>query len=179
MNVLTGELEGLLILEPRVFEDDRGYFTETYQRVRYEAAGLPPVFLQDNLSRSVRGVLRGLHYQVEHPQGKLIGVVRGEIWDVVVDLRKNSPTFGRWSGVTLSDANHRQLWVPPGLAHGFCVMSDIADVHYKCTDYWYPQHERTLAWNDPTLQIRWPLESPRVSAKDSQGVRFEAASYFE
>jgi dTDP-4-dehydrorhamnose 3,5-epimerase len=179
MNVLTGELAGLLILEPRVFEDDRGYFTETYQRVRYEAAGLPATFLQDNLSRSVRGVLRGLHYQVEHPQGKLIGVVRGEIWDVVVDLRKSSPTFGQWAGVTLSDANHRQLWVPPGLAHGFCVMSDFADVHYKCTDYWYPQHERTLAWNDPTLQIRWPIESPRVSAKDAQGARFAAASYFE
>jgi len=135
-------------------------------------------FVQDNHSRSVHGTLRGLHYQIQQPQGKLVWVIRGEILDVVVDLRRPSPTFGRWRSTVLSEGNRHQLWLPPGLAHGFYVLSDMADVIYKCTDYWYPQHECTIAWNDPQLAIPWPTNSPLISEKDASGVLFAAAPYF-
>lgn len=178
MQLLETELPGVLILEPRVFQDDRGWFAETYNRRRFHEAGLRQDFVQDNHSRSIRGALRGLHYQLQHPQGKLCRVVRGEVWDVAVDLRGGSPTFGRWTGVTLSEANRRQIYVPPGFAHGFCVLSETADFLYKCTDFYYPEHERTLIWDDPTLSITWPIQEPLLSDKDRQGLSWEAAPKF-
>ncbi|MCA9117553.1 MAG: dTDP-4-dehydrorhamnose 3,5-epimerase [Planctomycetaceae bacterium] len=169
MEVTPTALPEVLLIEPRVFEDARGFFKETWESRRYTAAGIPD-FVQDNCSRSCRGTLRGLHYQIQHPQGKLVQVFKGEIFDVAVDLRKNSPNFGKWTGARLSETNHRQLYVPPGFAHGFCVLSDVADVFYKCTDIYAPQHERTLAWNDPTVGVEWPLDiEPILSAKDQQG----------
>lgn len=159
----------VLLLEPKVFGDERGYFFESYNaRDFQEATGLQVEFVQDNHSMSAKGVLRGLHYQIQHPQGKLLRAVQGSVFDVAVDLRKSSPTFGRWVGALLSADNRRQLWVPPGFAHGFLTLSDTAEVLYKTTDYWYPEHERSLLWNDPSIGIEWPVEGePRLAAKDN------------
>ncbi len=171
MNVTQTAIEGVLIMAPRVYEDARGHFFESFNQQAFAAAvGGPVSFVQDNQSFSRGGVLRGLHYQVEHPQGKLVRVVRGTVFDVAADIRPGSPTFGRWVGVELSAENRRQLWVPPGLAHGFLVLSAEAEVLYKTTDYYAPAHERCIAWNDPTLAIDWPLTRPPVlSAKDAAG----------
>ena len=171
MNVTPTALDGVLILTPRVYEDTRGHFFESFKQRAFEAAvGGAVSFVQDNHSFSRKNVLRGLHYQVEHPQGKLVRVVRGTVFDVAVDIRPESATFGRWVGVELSAENHRQLWVPPGLAHGFLVLSDAAEFLYKTTDYYAPDYERCILWNDPTLGIDWPLTAPPVlSAKDAQG----------
>lgn len=170
MNVIPTPLAGLLRIEPRVFGDSRGFFSETFQSQRYAQAGLPAEFVQDNHSRSQRGILRGLHFQSPLPQGKLIFAVRGEIWDVAVDLRRSSATFGQWYGVTLSEWNHWQLYVPEGFAHGFAVVSEVADVIYKCTSRYAPEFEQTLAWNDPELNIPWPVANPLLSAKDQRGL---------
>jgi dTDP-4-dehydrorhamnose 3,5-epimerase len=167
MNVIETELPGVLIIEPKRFGDDRGFFLETFQLERYrEDAGISQPFVQDNHSRSRRGVLRGLHLQRMHPQGKLIRVARGEIFDVAADIDPASPTFGQWVGVTLSDTNHRQIWIKPGYAHGFVVLSELADVEYKCTDYYHPQSEIGVIWNDPDLAIAWPCEAPTLSERD-------------
>ncbi len=175
MNVIKGELEGLLILEPKVFGDARGFFMESYNAKTFaELTGLQPDFVQDNHSRSARGVLRGLHYQLQQPQGKLVRVVSGRVWDVAVDMRRSSPTFGKWQGLELSAENNRQFWVPAGFAHGFVVLSEFADFLYKTTDYYAPAHERCLMWNDPTVGVQWPLEgiAPQLSGKDQQGLAF-------
>ncbi len=175
MHVIPTALAGVLVLEPRVFGDDRGFFMESYNRRSFaQATGLDIDFVQDNHSRSRRGVLRGLHYQLRQPQGKLVRVTHGAVFDVAVDIRRGSPTFGRWVGVELSADNHRQLWVPPGLAHGFVVLSDSADFLYKTTDYYAPEHERSIAWDDPAIGIDWPLAAhgitaPLLSAKDRAG----------
>ncbi len=172
MNVIETAIPGLLILEPKVFGDARGFFMESYNAKAFQdATGLTPNFVQDNHSRSGKGVLRGLHYQIEQAQGKLVRVTRGSVFDAVVDLRKSSPTFGQWAGVELSEENSRQLWIPPGFAHGFLVISDSADFLYKTTDYYAPQFERSLAWNDPTVGVEWPLAgvAPLLSAKDIAG----------
>ena len=174
MKVLETGLSGVLLIEPRVHGDERGFFKETYHERRYAGHGIPAVgeaFVQDNYSRSARGVLRGLHFQRHHPQGKLVQVVLGSVFDVVVDIRPGSSTFGRWYGIELSAANHRQLWVPPGMAHGFCVLSDIADFQYKCTDFYRPDDEGGIAWDDPDLAIAWPIEAPLLSDKDRQWPR--------
>ena len=166
-------LPEVLIIEPKVVGDSRGFFFESFnQRVFNEATGLDVAFVQDNHSRSAKGVLRGLHYQVQQPQGKLVRVVRGSVFDVAVDIRKSSPNFGRWVGVELTEENHRQLWVPPGFAHGFLVTSDTADFLYKTTDYYAPEFERCLAWDDPAIGVEWPLADtrPQLSAKDRAGV---------
>lgn len=169
-------LPDVLILEPRVFGDDRGFFFESYNQRDFEAAtGVTAQFVQDNHSRSRRGVLRGLHYQISQPQGKLVRVSAGEVFDVAVDLRRSSPHFGRWVGVTLSSENQRQLWVPPGFAHGFVVVSEVAEFLYKTTDYWAPEFERSLLWNDAQLAIDWPLDrldgaQPQLAAKDAAGL---------
>ena len=179
MQVQATDLPGLVILQPRVFEDARGFFKETYQKTRYAAAGITGDFVQDNYSRSTRGTVRGLHYQIVHPQGKLVQVFRGEIYDVAVDLRRDSPTFGRAMGIVLSESNHRQLYIPPGFAHGFCVLSDVAEFFYKCTDYYFPEHERTLLWNDPALRIEWPLDAePILSPKDRAGTPLAKAECY-
>ena len=171
MNVIATELPGLLIIEPKHFGDSRGFFFEGYHRERYRAAGIDAEFVQDNYSRSCRGTLRGLHYQITRPQGKLVQVTRGEVYDVAVDLRRSSPTFGRAVGLLLNEENHRQLYVPAGFAHGFCVTTEIADFAYKCTDFYNPADERTLFWNDPALNISWPDIVPRIlSTKDEHGV---------
>jgi dTDP-4-dehydrorhamnose 3,5-epimerase len=174
VNVTPTAIEGVLILEPRVFGDPRGFFFESYnQRAFEEAVGGPVSFVQDNHSKSARGVLRGLHYQVVRPQGKLVRVVAGAVFDVAVDIRRGSPTFGRWVGVELSAENKRQVWIPPGLAHGFLVRSESADFLYKTTDYWFPEHERCIRWDDPALAIDWRLDGPPlVSEKDSRGGPF-------
>ena len=174
MNVVLTEIADVLILEPKVFADDRGFFFESFNQRVFEAAiGGPVTFVQDNHSRSKKNVLRGLHYQVEQPQGKLVRAVSGAIYDVAVDIRETSPTCGRWVGVELSANNTRQLWIPPGLAHGFLVVSETAEVLYKATDYYAPAHERTILWNDPTLAIAWPLAGePQVSGKDAKGESF-------
>lgn len=171
----------VVLLEPQVFGDDRGFFFESFNQARFEAAiGKPIAFVQDNHSRSVKGVLRGLHYQIRQPQGKLVRIVVGAVFDVAVDLRCSSPTFGRWVGEVLSAENKRQLWIPEGFAHGFVVLSEIAECLYKTTDYYAPQHERCLIWNDPTVGITWPLEGePMLSSKDRQGVTFDRAERFE
>jgi dTDP-4-dehydrorhamnose 3,5-epimerase len=171
VRVITTELPGVVMIEPRVFSDTRGFFLETYHQERYYEAGLPRHFLQDNHSRSRRGVLRGLHYQLQHPQGKLAGVSRGRVFDVAVDIRRGSPTFGRWFGCILDDRSLRQLYIPPGFAHGFCVLSDEADFVYKCSDYYDPEAERGLAWNDPDIGIQWPLTEVMVSKKDARNPR--------
>jgi dTDP-4-dehydrorhamnose 3,5-epimerase len=178
MHIESTALPGVMIVEPRVFSDARGYFLETFQKRRYEEAGLACDFVQDNQSRSTRGTLRGLHYQIQHAQGKLVWVVRGEVFDVAVDLRRRSATFGRWVGVSLSAENKRQLYIPPGFAHGFCVVSDEADFFYKCTDYYHPESERTVLWNDPALAIEWPVREPLVSDKDRRGVPLADAECF-
>lgn len=177
MTVTTTNLPGVLVLEPKVFEDDRGHFFESFNHAAFEQAiGGPVRFVQDNQSLSRRGVLRGLHYQVEQPQGKLVRAVRGTIYDVAVDIRRESPAFGSWVGVELSAENRRQLWIPAGLAHGFLVLSAEAEVLYKTTDYYLPRAERCIVWNDPTLAITWPLAGePIVSAKDQAGLSFVAA----
>ena len=167
MNVATTALAGVLIVEPRIFRDDRGYFLETYQRQRYAEALGDVEFVQDNQSHSKRSVLRGLHLQRRHPQGKLVHVVSGHVWDVAVDIEPASPTFRRWVGVELSADNQRQLYIPSGYAHGFCVLSDSADLVYKCTDYYRPDDEVGLRWNDPELAIDWPVDDPILSDRDA------------
>ena len=168
MKVIETKLQDCVIIEPKVFGDERGFFLETFQAARYaENAGISLPFVQDNHSRSSKGVLRGLHFQKTKPQGKLVRVVRGEVCDVVVDIRTGSATFGQWEAVLLSEDNKKQLWVPPGFAHGFVVLSDTADFEYKCTDYYDPSDEGSLLWNDPDLGICWPVESPTLSEKDS------------
>lgn len=180
MQVETTAISGLLLIQPKVFRDSRGFFTETFQRQRYHDAGIAADFVQDNLSRSSKGTLRGLHYQIPHPQGKLVQVLRGKIFDVVVDLRRPSPTFGRWLGFELSDETCQQVFVPPGCAHGFCVLSETADFTYKCTDLYFPEHERTLLWNDPAIGIEWPLtDEPILSAKDRAGIPFDRAEVYD
>ncbi|MEH6564957.1 MAG: dTDP-4-dehydrorhamnose 3,5-epimerase [Halopseudomonas sp.] len=166
MKVIETRLRGVLVIEPKVFGDARGFFIESFQDERYREAGIEQPFVQDNQSRSARGVLRGLHFQRTSPQGKLVRVSRGSVWDVAVDIDPQSPTYGQHVGVELNDENHRQMWVPPGYAHGFCVLSDIADFQYKCTDYYRPEDEGALLWNDPDLNIPWPVEQPLLSAKD-------------
>jgi dTDP-4-dehydrorhamnose 3,5-epimerase len=166
MDVVPQELPEVLLIKPKVFGDERGYFIETFSQERYKQAGIALPFVQDNLSRSKRGTLRGLHLQQPHAQGKLVSVVEGEVFDVAVDVRRGSPTFGRWVGVSLSDKNHHQLYVPPGFAHGFCVTSDNALFSYKCTDLYHPECELGVAWDDPALAIRWPVATPLVGAKD-------------
>ena len=180
MKVTPTSIPSVLIIEPRVFGDTRGFFFESFnQRAFNQATGLDVNFVQDNHSRSSKGVLRGLHYQIQQPQGKLIRVVRGSVFDVTVDLRKSSPTFGQWVGVELTENNHRQLWIPPGFAHGFYVLSDSADFLYKTTDYYAPEFECSLIWNDPTIGIEWPLNTqPIISAKDAQGKKLADAKVF-
>ena len=179
MRVTPTAIPDVLVVEPRVFGDERGFFFESWNRRALAQAGLDVDFVQDNHSRSSRGVLRGLHYQIRHPQGKLVRVVAGEVFDVAVDLRRGSPTFGRHVALTLSAENKRMLWVPPGFAHGFCVTSDSADFLYKTTDYWHAEHERTLLWNDPALAIAWPLAgAPVIAAKDAAGTPLERAETY-
>ena len=179
--VIPTALPGVLLLEPKVFGDARGFFFESFNARDFaQCTGLDVQFVQDNHSKSARGVLRGLHYQIQHPQGKLVRVTQGEVFDVAVDLRRSSPQFGRWVGTLLSADNHRQLWVPPGFAHGFVVTSDSAEFLYKTTDYWYPEHERCLLWNDPALGVQWPLQtSPQLAAKDAAGKLLAQAEVFD
>lgn len=181
MEIITTEIPGVLILKPKVFGDDRGFFMESFNRRSWlEATGLDHEFVQDNHSRSARGVLRGLHYQIRQPQGKLVRVVSGEVFDVAVDVRRSSPTFGTWAGVRLSEENRLQLWVPPGFAHGFMVLSESADFLYKATDYYAPEHERSIIWNDSDLGIDWPGGyRPELSEKDKSAPRFRDAEVYE
>lgn len=180
MRAISTDLPGVIILEPKVFGDERGFFFESFNARSFaEATGLQHEFVQDNHSRSQRGVLRGLHYQVQQVQGKLVRVTAGEVYDVAVDLRRSSPTFGRWVGMHLSAENKRQLWVPEGFAHGFVVLSEFAECLYKTTDYYAPEHERCIRWDDPTLAIDWPLkDAPQLSAKDQNGLNFVDAQVF-
>lgn len=167
MKIIETAIPEVLLIEPDVFGDHRGFFLETWNRERYLAAGFPDVgFVQDNHSRSCKGVLRGLHFQLDHPQGKLVQVATGAVFDVAVDIRVGSPTFGQWVGYELTEENHRQLWIPPGFAHGFCVLSEAVDFIYKCTELYHPEDEMGIAWNDPKIGIEWPLEAPTLSAKD-------------
>jgi len=180
MKVRHCEIPGLVMIEPRVFEDARGFFLETFHAERYREAGISGRFVQDNFSSSARGTLRGLHYQIQHTQGKLIQVVRGAIFDVAVDLRRNSPTFTKWLGIELDDVSRCQFYVPPGFAHGFYVLSDVADVFDKCTDCYAPEHERTLLWNDPDIGIDWPGDDePILSDKDRRGQPLAHAECFD
>jgi len=179
MRVEPTEIPDLLLIEPAVFEDARGFFYESWNRRAFADAGIDADFVQDNHSRSRRGVLRGLHYQVEHAQGKLVRVIAGEVFDVAVDLRRSSPTFGRHVAMNLSAGDRRMLFIPPGFAHGFLVVSDVAEFLYKTTDYWYPAHERTLLWNDPALAIAWPdTIEPVLAVKDRAGVPLAAAELY-
>jgi dTDP-4-dehydrorhamnose 3,5-epimerase len=174
-------LPEVILVKPRRFGDDRGYFFEVWQRERFAAAGIDAHFVQDNHSHSVRHTLRGLHFQIQQPQGKLVRVARGEVFDVAVDIRCSSPRYGQWVGALLSDTNHHMLWVPPGFAHGYLALSDSADFLYKCTDYYAPQHERAIRWNDPSLKVEWPLPpgaAPLLSGKDEVAPLFgDAESY--
>lgn len=181
MKLTRTDIPEVLVLEPRVHQDERGFFLECYNRRTFkEATGLEAEFVQDNVSFSVRNVLRGLHYQIRQSQGKLIAVMAGEIFDVAVDLRRSSPTFGRWVGTTITGGGHRMLWIPAGFAHGYLVLSEHAIVLYKTTDFYAPEHERTILWNDPALGIRWPLEDePIVSDKDRRGVVLASADLFD
>lgn len=181
MQATATSIPDLLIIEPKVFGDARGFFFESFnQRAFAEATGVQATFVQDNHSRSAKGVLRGLHYQLQQPQGKLVRVVRGAVFDVAVDIRRGSPTFGRWVGVELNEDNHRQFWIPAGFAHGFMVLSDSADFLYKTTDYYAPQHERCIAWNDPDIGIQWPSELfPLLSTKDRGGRALKESEIFE
>jgi len=181
MNIIPTEIPDVLIIEPKVFGDDRGFFLESFnQKLWEEKTGLKTVFVQDNHSRSGKNVLRGLHYQIQHPQGKLVRVTAGEVFDVAVDIRKNSSTFGRSVGVVLSADNKRQLWVPEGFAHGFLVMSHEAEFLYKTTEYWYPEFERSILWRDNDLAIDWPLSSqPILAKKDAEGQAFSCAEFFD
>ncbi len=177
MNVIPTKLQDAVIIEPKVFGDDRGFFLETFQTERYaELAGITLPFVQDNHSRSAKGVLRGLHFQKTKPQGKLVRVVCGEVFDVAVDIRPSSPSFGQWEGVLLNEDNKRQFWVPPGFAHGFVVLSDSADFEYKCTDYYDPADEGAIIWNDPDLNIDWPCDNPQPSGKDAVAPLFKELS---
>jgi dTDP-4-dehydrorhamnose 3,5-epimerase len=179
MNVRPTAIAEVLLIEPAVFGDERGFFMETWQRAKFAKAGIDYDFVQDNHSRSCRGTLRGLHYQIRQPQGKLVRVTNGEVFDVAVDLRRGSPTFGHWVSEVLSAENKRMLWVPPGFAHGFYVTSAVAEFQYKCTDYYAPEHERCIRWDDPDLAIAWPLQGrPLVSAKDQQGSTLLVAECF-
>ena len=171
MKVSQTELTGVLIVEPDVFGDSRGFFMESWNQRRYGEQGVPTEFVQDNLSRSGKGILRGLHFQNPNPQGKLVSVLEGEVFDVVVDLRRESMTFGKWWGTTLSSVDKRQLYLPPGFAHGFCVTSESCLFHYKCTGYYDPKSEITLLWNDPEIGIQWPIEAPVLSEKDRKGLK--------
>ena len=171
----------VVLIRPKVFGDPRGYFFESWEERKFAAAGLDVKFVQDNHSRSARNILRGLHYQIQQAQGKLVRVVTGAVFDVAVDIRRSSPTFGRWVGVTLTEENHHMLWVPPGFAHGFLVLSESADFLYRCTDFWAPPHERAIAWNDSELNIDWPLSAgaqPILSGKDAVAKSFRDAEYF-
>ena len=180
MKFIKTSIPDLIIIEPKVFGDDRGFFMETYQEKRFAENGIRAAFVQDNHSGSQKGTLRGLHYQIQQTQGKLVRTVVGEIFDVAVDLRRSSPTFGAWEGVCLSAENKRQIWVPPGFAHGFYVLSDWAEITYKATDFYAPQWERTLLWNDSDLAIDWPLNSQVIlSDKDARGIPFKEAEVFE
>jgi dTDP-4-dehydrorhamnose 3,5-epimerase len=178
---LKTPIEGVVLIEPQVFGDDRGFFMETWQAAEFRASGVEADFVQDNHSRSMQWTLRGMHLQVEHTQGKLVRVTAGTVFDAIVDLRRSSPSFGKWWGVELSERNHSMLWVPPGLAHGMLVTSASADFLYKCTDIYSPSHERTLAWDDKTVNIEWPIPrdiQPKLSAKDRQGNSFAAIEKF-
>lgn len=179
MEVVKTPIEGVLLIKPQVFGDERGYFVETWQKERYEAAGINLPFVQDNHSKSTKGILRGLHFQKQHPQGKLVMVSLGEVFDVAVDIRKGSPTFDKWFGAILNQENQNQLWIPPGMAHGFVVLSDVAHFHYKCTDFYHPGDEGSIRWNDPTIGIDWPYkEEPVLSAKDQIAPFFKDALEF-
>ncbi len=171
MKFLTSEIPGVVIVEPDVFRDSRGFFLETYHLEKYQAGGIRPGFVQDNHSKSSRGSLRGLHMQLEHMQGKLIRVIEGEIFDVLVDVRKGSPSFLKWFGIKLSGENLKEVYAPPGLLHGFCVLSTQAHVEYKCTDFYHAKSELTVIWNDPEIGIQWPIQTPTLSTKDAAGVR--------
>ncbi len=182
MNLTPTSLPDVFLIEPAVFRDERGFFTETYQRSRFAAAGIPQEFIQDNLSGSRQGVLRGLHFQISHPQGKLIRAVRGEIYDVCVDLRRSSPTFGQWAGFTLTGESLHQLWIPAGFAHGYYTLSDWAEVQYKVDNDYDPSGERTLLWNDAQVNVQWPLvngQAPLLSAKDALGKLLSDLETFE
>jgi len=171
MNLLKCELPGLIIIEPKVFGDARGFFMETWNQRRYQEAGIDAQFVQDNISFSRQGTLRGLHFQNPSPQGKLVSVWEGEVFDVAVDLRQSSPTFGKWHGLRLSSENKRQFYIPPGFAHGFLVLSQTAMFHYKCTDFYSPKNENTIRWDDPDIGIQWPTAQPTLSEKDAKGQR--------
>lgn len=172
MNVIPGGLAGLLVIEPKVFKDDRGFFFEPYNHKRYQSAGIEPEFVQDNHSQSTQGVLRGLHFQTSPGQAKLLRCTRGRIWDVAVDIRPQSPTFGKWWSVELDAERHRQLFIPVGFAHGFCVLSDVAEVLYKCSSVYDPVTESGIAWNDPEIDVRWPLSNPIISQRDTTNQSF-------
>lgn len=176
MKIIPTALHDVLIIEPEVFGDSRGFFFESWNRRRYAEAGLDIDFVQDNLSFSQRGTLRGLHYQTPRAQGKLVSVLQGEVYDVAVDVRSDSPTFGQWVGVVISSENRRQVYVPPGFAHGFCVTSDTALFAYKCTEYYAPEDEATIAWNDPELAVDWPVDAPILSEKDRRGIPLKDVS---
>jgi dTDP-4-dehydrorhamnose 3,5-epimerase len=176
MNIIRSDIEGLLLIEPRVFSDARGFFLESWNERRYRESGITAAFVQDNLSFSRRGTLRGLHFQNPTAQAKLVSVLQGEVFDVAVDVRRSSPTFGRWHGVNLSAENKRQFFIPPGFAHGFAVLSETALFFYKCTEFYTPQHEATIAWNDPDIGVRWPVEDPVLSDKDQRGLRLKDVS---
>jgi dTDP-4-dehydrorhamnose 3,5-epimerase len=181
MKFINSALPDVIVIEPEVFRDERGLFMETWHAKKFARGGIEADFVQDNHSQSVQGTLRGLHYQIERPQGKLVRVVSGEVYDVVVDLRKHSATFGQWVGELLSADNKKMVWAPPGFAHGFYVMSPAAEVLYKCTDFYAPDHERVLRWDDPELAIHWPLvngEAPKLSPKDAAAASFREAEYF-
>lgn len=178
MKITETKIPAVKLIEPKVFGDERGFFMETWNEKAFREAGINATFVQDNHSRSVKNTLRGLHYQIKQPQGKLVRVTRGEVFDVAVDLRANSPTFGQWVGEHLSEENNRMLWVPPGFAHGFLVTSDTADFQYKCTDFYAPEYERSIRWNDPTLNVNWGVTNPEqilLSGKDKGGQRLEQA----
>ena len=180
MKVTQTSIPEVLIIEPKVFGDARGFFYESFnQKAFNEATGIDLNFVQDNHSRSTKGVLRGLHYQIQHSQGKLVRVTQGEVFDVAVDMRRSSPHFGKWVGMVLSADNKRQLWIPPGFAHGFVVTSESAEFLYKTTDYWYPEHERSLLWNDPSVGVEWPIGGePQLAAKDATGKMLQQAEVF-
>lgn len=181
MEFVRTAIPDVVLIRPRVFGDARGFFLESWEARKFAAAGIDARFVQDNHSRSARGVLRGLHYQIAQPQGKLVRVVRGTVFDVAVDIRRSSPSFGRWVATELSEENHQMLWVPPGFAHGFLALSESVDFLYRCTDFYAPDHERTILWNDAELAIDWPLErtgAPALSAKDAAGVPFRRAECY-
>jgi dTDP-4-dehydrorhamnose 3,5-epimerase len=180
MKIIPTAIPDVVLLEPKVFGDERGFFFESWNKRTFADLGIAADFVQDNHSKSQKNVLRGLHYQIEHAQGKLVRVTVGAVYDVAVDLRRSSPTFGRWVGFTLSAEDKRMAWIPPGFAHGFCVTSEFAEFLYKTTDYWYPEHERTLLWNDPALGVQWPLtEEPKLAAKDAVGKPLAEADTFD